>query len=157
MVRNTIDQIIYIWICSNGVYTITARMGHEMGQIWNNDYLVTANLMLMESNEPKEITRKRMEYACLKFHNKSYNITIWGLNCWWSNIKLFLSEEVIIGDSLVIESVTREDMGKYMCIARNDVQPASSKIFDLSVNCKHATLIILSCSYVKFPLILNIF
>ena len=52
-------------------------MGHEMGQIWNNDYLVTANLMLMESNErfkPKEVTRKRMEYACLKFHNKSYNI-----------------------------------------------------------------------------------
>jgi len=112
----------------------------------------------MESNErfkPKEVTRKRMEYACLKFHNKSYNI-IWGLNCWWSNIKLFLSEEVIIGDSLVIESVTREDMGKYMCIARNDVQPASSKIFDLSVNCKHVKLIILSCCYVKFPLILNI-
>ena len=155
MVRNTIDQIIYIWICSNGVYTITARMGHEMGQIWNNDYLVTANLMLMESNERKEITRKRMEYACLKFHNKCYNIIIWESSCGWLNIKLFLSEEVIIGDSLVIESVTREDMGKYMCIARNDVQPASSKIFDLSVNCKHATLIILSCSYVN--LILNIF
>ena len=51
-------------------------MGHEMGQIWNNDYLVTANLMLMESNERKEITRNRMEYACLKFHNKSYNIII---------------------------------------------------------------------------------
>ena len=28
-------------------------------------------------------------------------------------------------------------MGKYMCIARNTVQPAASKIFDLSVNCKH--------------------
>ena len=54
-----------------------------MGQIWNNDYLVTENLMLMESNEPKEITRKRMEYACLKFHNKSYNIIreIRGLTC----------------------------------------------------------------------------
>ena len=44
-------------------------MGHEMGQTWNNDYLVTANLMLLESNERKEITRKRMEYAYLKFHN----------------------------------------------------------------------------------------
>ena len=63
--------------------------------------------------------------------------------------KSFLSEEVIIGDSLVIESVTREDMGKYMCIARNDVQPASSKIFDLSVNCKHVNSIKLLLSFIS--------
>ena len=33
-------------------------------------------------------------------------------------------------------SVTRADMGAYMCIARNGVPPATSKIFKLIVNCK---------------------
>ena len=43
----------------------------------------------------------------------------------------------MLGQSLVLNSVTREDMGKYMCIARNAVQPATSKIFKLTVNCKY--------------------
>ena len=40
------------------------------------------------------------------------------------------------GSELVMPSVTRADMGAYMCIARNGVPPATSKIFKLIVNCK---------------------
>lgn len=40
------------------------------------------------------------------------------------------------GSELVMPSVTRADMGAYMCIARNGVPPATSKIFKLIVNFK---------------------
>ena len=53
-----------------------------------------------------------------------------------SNVKFITSEKVVIGETLLFEDVNRGDMGKYLCIARNDVHPASSKIFDLRVNCK---------------------
>ncbi len=40
------------------------------------------------------------------------------------------------GDTLVIDEVTRDDMGVYLCIAKNNVPPAVSKSFKLTVNCK---------------------
>lgn len=70
-----------------------------------------------------------LNYVCCKIP-KSFKIENYILS------QLF-TEDIVIGESLVLEKVTREDMGKYMCIARNTVQPAASKIFDLSVNCKY--------------------
>jgi neurotrimin len=40
------------------------------------------------------------------------------------------------GEVLEIGKVTRQDMGKYLCIAKNNVPPAVSKNFKLTVNCK---------------------
>ena len=52
---------------------------------------------------------------------------------------LFFSfaEKTVFGSNLEMKSVTREEMGAYMCIARNGVPPATSKIFKLTVNCKY--------------------
>ena len=44
--------------------------------------------------------------------------------------------EVWTGDTLEIESVRREDMGAYLCIASNDVPPTVSKRIYLHVQCK---------------------
>ena len=52
----------------------------------------------------------------------------------WST--LCTADSTYRGSELVMPSVTRADMGAYMCIARNGVPPATSKIFKLIVNCK---------------------
>ena len=50
-----------------------------------------------------------------------------------------VAEDLVRGSQLEMAAVTRAEMGAYMCIARNGVPPATSKIFKLIVNCKHFT------------------
>jgi hypothetical protein len=40
------------------------------------------------------------------------------------------------GEVLELQKVSREDMGTYLCIAKNNVPPAVSKNFKLTVNCE---------------------
>ena len=42
----------------------------------------------------------------------------------------------IHGQVLELPKVSRRDMGTYLCIAKNNVPPAVSKNFKLTVNCK---------------------
>ena len=42
----------------------------------------------------------------------------------------------IHGEVLELPKVSRQDMGTYLCIAKNNVPPAVSKNFKLTVNCK---------------------
>jgi neurotrimin len=41
------------------------------------------------------------------------------------------------GDVLFLNSITRSEMGAYMCVAKNGVPPAVSKILQLNVNCEY--------------------
>ena len=41
------------------------------------------------------------------------------------------------GEVLELQKVSREDMGTYLCIAKNNVPPAVSKNFKLTVNCEY--------------------
>ena len=48
------------------------------------------------------------------------------------------------GEVLYLHSITRSEMGSYMCVAKNGVPPAVSKIVQLNVNCKYWIVISLS-------------
>lgn len=41
------------------------------------------------------------------------------------------------GETLRFERVTRQDMGKYLCIASNGVQPSVAQSIFLPVDCKY--------------------
>lgn len=47
-----------------------------------------------------------------------------------------MTVKIIYGEYLNISKVTREDMGAYLCIASNGIQPSTSKRIFLAVNCK---------------------
>ena len=48
-----------------------------------------------------------------------------------------IHQKRVQGEVLELHKVSREDMGTYLCIAKNDVPPAVSKNFKLTVNCKY--------------------
>lgn len=47
-----------------------------------------------------------------------------------------LLRRTVQGEVLELERVVRQDMGIYLCIAKNNVPPAVSKNFKLTVNCE---------------------
>ena len=47
-----------------------------------------------------------------------------------------MRQKRVRGEVLELQKVSREDMGTYLCIANNNVPPAVSKNFKLTVNCK---------------------
>lgn len=48
-----------------------------------------------------------------------------------------LSESATVkGDTLELTNVHRTDMGKYLCIAKNNVPPTVSKEFNVQIHCK---------------------
>ena len=49
------------------------------------------------------------------------------------------------GEVLYLHSITRSEMGSYMCVAKNGVPPAVSKIVQLNVNCKYSHFIVYQC------------
>ena len=48
-----------------------------------------------------------------------------------------IHQKRVRGEVLELEKVSREDIGTYLCIAKNNVPPAVSKNFKLTVNCEY--------------------
>ena len=48
-----------------------------------------------------------------------------------------VAEREYIGPIITLESVSKEDMGAYLCIAQNGVPPAVSRRIILQVKCKY--------------------
>ena len=53
------------------------------------------------------------------------------------NVRVPFPVKIRGGEVLRIRNITREDMGFYMCIAKNGVPPAVSKTMKISVNCEY--------------------
>jgi len=54
-------------------------------------------------------------------------------NIWWLwNGKKILGKN----HTLIIPQITRQQMGTYICIAKNGIPPAKSKRIEVQVNCK---------------------
>ncbi len=51
-------------------------------------------------------------------------------------VSLSLAGVEVRGEVLYLHTITRSEMGAYMCVAKNGVPPAVSKIVQLNVNCK---------------------
>jgi hypothetical protein len=51
-------------------------------------------------------------------------------------VSLALAGVEVRGEVLYLHTITRSEMGAYMCVAKNGVPPAVSKIVQLNVNCK---------------------
>ena len=47
-----------------------------------------------------------------------------------------LDNNMYQGEYLDLQDISREQMGAYLCIARNDVPPTVSKRISLNVNCE---------------------
>ena len=54
------------------------------------------------------------------------------------------------GTELPLTSVKREQMGAFMCIARNNVPPAVSRRIVLNVHCKFKTIILVFYIYTPY-------
>lgn len=60
----------------------------------------------------------------------------------WKKYKHLVSEKEelnYVGNEVVIDSIKRNDANIYECIAKNSVPPATSRIFNIEVQCKKIT------------------